>query len=112
MEQELPKAPQSKRLKDIDRELVLRLAMIMCTYQEISLVLGISEKLVVSKFKDLIEQGRSIGKKSLRRAQFEKAIEGKDPRLLIFLGKNYLGQKENPDDKEGNTPLPWNEDVL
>jgi len=112
MEDDLPQTGQSKRLKDIDRELVLRLAMIMCSNAEIALVLGISEKQVASKFKDLIEKGRSIGKKSLRRAQFEKAVEGKDPRLLIFLGKNYLGQKENPDDKESSTPLPWNEDLL
>ena len=32
----------------------------------------------------------------LRRKQFEMAMEG-DVRILIFLGKQFLGQKDNPD---------------
>jgi hypothetical protein len=28
-------------------------------------------------------------------------------RMLIFLGKVYLDQKENSDDTDNNTPLPW-----
>ena len=31
-----------------------------------------------------------------RKAQWEKAMEG-DTRMLIFLGKQYLGQKDTPD---------------
>lgn len=111
MEDEVPQPRKRGRLKDIDRDLIWRLASIMCTYKEISEVVGLPEKTIKNNFADLIEKGRSVGKKSLRRAQFEKAIQDKDPRLLIFLGKNYLSQKENPDDKESNTPLPWNEDL-
>ena len=32
----------------------------------------------------------------LRKAQWEKAMEG-DTRMLIFLGKQYLGQKDSPE---------------
>ena len=35
-------------------------------------------------------------KLALRKAQWEKAMEG-DTRMLIFLGKQYLGQKDTPD---------------
>ena len=34
-------------------------------------------------------------KLKLRLAQWEKAMEG-DTKMLIFLGKQYLGQKDNP----------------
>ena len=35
-------------------------------------------------------------KLALRKAQWDKAMEG-DTRMLIFLGKQYLGQKDSPD---------------
>ena len=40
-----------------------------------------------------IDRGREKGKISLRRAQFKGALEGSVP-LLIWLGKQYLGQIE------------------
>lgn len=95
------------RIKDVDQELVWKLGSMMCTIKEISDVLNLSEEQVSRKFGDLIEKARSEGKKALRRAQFEKAIADKDPRMLIFLGKQYLAQKDQPEDKESNSPLPW-----
>lgn len=97
------------KIKDVDKELVWRLASMMCTIGEIADVLGLPEKTVSNKFGDLIDKGRSEGRKALRRAQFEKAVKDKDPRMLIFLGKQYLSQKDNPEDKESNSPLPWQE---
>lgn len=109
MEDKLPTTLRHSKIKDIDRELVWRLATMMCTIKEIADVIGLPEKTVNNRFGDLIEKGRSVGKKALRRAQFEKAVQDKDPRMLIFLGKQYLSQKENPEDKESNIPLPWEE---
>ena len=97
------------KIKDIDKELVWRLASMMCTIKEIANVIGITETQVNRKFGDLIEKGRSEGRKALRRAQFDKAVIDRDPRMLIFLGKQYLGQKDNPEDKESTQPLPWQE---
>ena len=54
----------------------------------------------------LIEKGKAEGKKSLRRAQFEEALAG-DARMLMFLGKNWLGQQDSPTDEESTAPLPW-----
>jgi hypothetical protein len=39
-------------------------------------------------------------KLALRKAQWEKAMEG-DTRMLIFLGKQYLGQQDTPHDNDG-----------
>lgn len=109
MEENLPNSRPSK-IKDVDRELVWKLATMMCTIKEIADIVGLSEKTVSNKFGDLIEKGRSQGRKSLRRAQFEKAVVDKDSRMLIFLGKQFLSQKDAPEDKEGTSPLPWNEE--
>ena len=35
----------------------------------------------------------------LRKAQWEKAMAG-DTRMLIFLGKQYLGQKDSPHEND------------
>ena len=103
------KIPQKKTIKQVDREVVWKLATMMCTYAEIADVVGLGESTLKKRFGDLIEKGRSVGKKALRRAQFEKAISDKDPRMLIFLGKQYLSQKDNPENKDDDTPLPWQE---
>ena len=40
-------------------------------------------------------------KTQIHRKQFELAMDG-DARMLMWLGKNYLGQKENPDFTDRN----------
>lgn len=105
--EEIPNKGARPRIKDVDKELVWKLACMMCSIKEISDVLGLGEDTVTRKFGDLIDKGRSEGRKALRRAQFEKAVQDKDPRMLIFLGKQYLSQRDQPEDKESNTPLPW-----
>ena len=103
--------PQRKSVKTVDKRLVWKLATMMCTHDEIADVIGCSRKTLARKYGDLIDKGRSVGRQSLRRAQFEKAIGDKDPRMLIFLGKQYLSQKDNPEDKDTNQPLPWDDDA-
>jgi hypothetical protein len=103
---EIPKSRRPKRVKDIDPEIVYRLACLQCTSREIADVVGVSHNTICKKFGDLIEKGQNVGRKSLRRAQFEKALGGSD-RMLVWLGKQYLGQKETPDNGDDTTPLPW-----
>ena len=38
----------------------------------------------------------------------EKALNG-DTRMLIWMGKQYLDQKDTPTDQENTQPLPWQE---
>lgn len=95
-----------KKYKTIDRDLVFKLAAIQCTQEEIAEVVGTSVSTLQRRFGDLIEKGKQAGRKSLRRAQWDKALNG-DTRLLIFLGKNYLSQKDQIDENKGNDPLPW-----
>ena len=44
--------------------------------------------------------GRLVGRTSIRRAQYKAALDG-NPTMLIWLGKQLLGQKEpKPEDSD------------
>lgn len=93
----------------IDHDLVFKLASIHCSYEEMADVIGTSVPTLKKRFSKIIDKGRAEGKKSLRRAQFEAAVEKKDVRMQIWLGKQILGQSDNSNDTESNQPLPWQE---
>jgi len=78
---------------DIDGDKVEALARIHCTYMEIAAVLKCSDDTLKRRFADRIEKGREVGKSSLRRAQFTKALAG-NPTMLIWLGKQHLEQQD------------------
>jgi hypothetical protein len=99
--------PEIKQYK-LDKDLIFKLAQIHCTYEEIAQVAGTTVANLQKRYKNLIEQGRGEGKKSLRRSQYEKALQG-DVRMQIWLGKQWLDQKDSPMDVQNTEPLPWNE---
>ena len=82
--------------------LVRKLASIQCTDEEIAAGLGCSQDTLARGRKrepDLdaaILEGRANGRMSLRRAQYRKAME-RNPAMLIWLGKQVLGQRERAD---------------
>ena len=100
------KETTGKKYQTIDRDLVYKLACIQCTPEEIAEVVGLGVASLKKRFGSLIEKGKQQGKKSLRRAMWEKAING-DTRVQIFLSKQYLGMKDAPEDTQNTTPLPW-----
>jgi len=79
--------------KDIDPEQVRKLAAIDCSYAEIAAVLNCDPKTLTNRFSQVIKKGREEGCASLKRKQFELAQAG-NPAMLIWLGKQRLGQKE------------------
>lgn len=92
----------------LDRDLIFKLATLHCTLKEIADVVGTSVPTLEKRYSGIIDKGRSEGKKSLRRAQMEKALQG-DVRMLIWMGKQYLDQKDTPTAEENTAPLPWEE---
>ena len=104
-------AKVNKKSYKLDTSIIERLSMIMCSYEEIAMVMDTSVDNLKKRYKDIIDKGRAEGKKGLRRAQYEKAVMDKDVRMLIFLGKNYLEQSDTPSETESNEPLPWPEDA-
>jgi len=79
--------------KAIDGEQVRRMAAIGCTDREIALVLAVSEATLRRRCRAALDAGRASLRRSLRRKQWEVARKGNVP-MLIWLGKQYLGQSD------------------
>lgn len=80
---------------DKNREMVERLAAIGTTDHELGFVLGMSELSVKNHYRKELDKGRANLRTALRKAQFESAVNDKNVTMLIWLGKNYLGQKDS-----------------
>lgn len=82
--------------RQIDYETVRRMAAVMATDEEIAAFLGVSVDTLTRRGKEYHEAkeaGRQSGLLNLRRYQLE-AAKAKNPTMLIWLGKQYLGQKD------------------
>jgi len=64
----------------------------------------------VDNFRDIITKNRLVTKQRLRKAQLDLALNKHDRVMLIWLGKQMLGQSENPISDESTQVLPWLED--
>ena len=97
--------PKKEPDKDF-KETFEKLCGLQCTKEEIQDWFDISEKTLDrwvkdnygEKFSDVYKSKRNKGKASLRRAQFKLAQ--KSAAMAIWLGKQYLNQKDNTDTDE------------
>ncbi len=93
--------------KQIDWAMFDKLCMFHCTREEICNWFEVTDKTLSArcmeeyglKFSALFRQKRSKGKVSLRRSQMQNALGG-NTAMQIFLGKNYLDQSDNKQEKE------------
>lgn len=87
-------------LNDAGKKQIEDLATILCTDTEIASIMGVSVDTLQSmdnlnSFAECKEKGREKGKASLRRKQYELAMKGSGHYgMLVWLGKQYLGQRE------------------
>lgn len=92
----IPKRAVGRPPREIDWEFVERLAMIRCTPEEIAAMLRLPNLTAITgraEFTTVYRRGWELGKASLRRMQWRRAVEGSE-KMLIFLGKQILGQRE------------------
>ena len=87
--------------KEIDNKIFENLCGLQCTLEEIAGVFDCSADTIErwckreygETFAETYKKHSAKGKTSLRRIQFKLAE--KSAAMAIFLGKNYLGQKDN-----------------
>ena len=94
------------KFTDEQKELIRRLSELFCSQTEIAYALGVNRSTIERHAKDLMADGKARGRVKLRRAQMDKALEG-NPTMLIWLGKQMLGQSDAPGDEGENLVLPW-----
>lgn len=95
-----PKKKMGRPHKEIDKEQFEKLCGLQCTLEEIAGFFNCDVNTVETwckrtyslNFSEVFKQCCSTGKISLRRMQFKLAE--KSAAMAIFLGKNYLGQKD------------------
>ena len=90
----------ARPLKEVDVELLKKLAGIHCTIKEMASILGCSVDTLERRFADIIEKGRDEGKMSLRRVMFKKAVQGENTAMLIWLSKQHLGMSDKIEQKD------------
>jgi len=100
----------------IPEEQVAQLAQYHCTNKEMADFFDVPLQTFVDNFRDIITKNRIITKQRLRKAQLDLALNKHDRVMLIWLGKQMLGQSENPVSDVSTQILPWldsedNEDV-
>ena len=83
---------------DINVDELRKLAILNPTVEEIAAYFSISKPTAIKylkrkAYKEALEEGRSNRKTSLKRYQWQAAAKGSVP-MLIWLGKNELGQRE------------------
>jgi len=79
---------------EIDLSVAEKLGLLQCTIKECAAFMGIPATTLQGRedFRCAYEKGLENGKISLRRAQFRLAE--RNPTMAIWLGKQYLGQRE------------------
>lgn len=92
--------------KNIDQNQFESLCVLQCTLDEICGWFGVCSDTLESwckrtykmNFSEVFKQKRGVGKISLRRSQWRLAK--KNANMAIWLGKQYLGQSDTPEQKE------------
>jgi len=98
-----PKLPEDLQKRgrkpiEIDYDMAEKYSSIMCTQSEIASLLGVSLSTLEHdpEFLRIHKKGMDKGKSSLRRMQYSAAKDG-NITMQIWLGKQYLGQRDKQD---------------
>ena len=92
-------------LNAVGQRVVEALGTVMATEEEIAAALNVTVETLHSKdnnpvFLECYKKGRENGRLSLRHSQFQLAKV--NAAMAIFLGKQYLGQKDNPEETDSS----------
>lgn len=101
-----------RRLEPINWNEFERMCFVQCTLEELAYAFDRDVATLQKEIKDqygktysqVMEEKQSFGKTALRRVQMQKALKG-DNTMLIWLGKNILGQTDKHEETvkvEGN----------
>lgn len=100
----------SKSVRDFDADLFEKLCLVNCTLQEIEFILD-TRSLTLNKWceryygkslQEVYQRLTANGKASLRRIQFKLAHTNAP--MAIWLGKQWLNQKDHPVESQGISP--------
>ena len=94
---------------NIDTKQLQKLAKFGCTKKEMADFVGCSADLLEKSYSEYLTKGRAEQKMRLRQLQWKSAEKG-NVSMLIFLGKNILGQQDRLEENQLEEPLTWSND--
>jgi DNA-binding CsgD family transcriptional regulator len=91
---------------ELNEEQIFKFAQYGMTDVEMCSILEISLS-TLNNFRSIIQKGRANLSKSIKRTQLEVALKERDKTMLIWVGKQYAGQKDKQDiDHSGEIASP------
>ena len=86
-------------LSDIDVDYIEELVKAKVPLEDIAELVGCCRKTLYNRqdAQTIIKRTKATMKWELKTAQWNKAVKDKDSTMLIWLGKNLLGQSDKPD---------------
>ena len=79
----------------IDEVALYDAALTHASFSHLGRIFGVSgQRLSMEPFRSIIERARAVRKQELLAAQFNTAITDRNPTMQIWLGKQYLDQKD------------------
>lgn len=90
-----------------DREFIEKLANAQCTNGEIAGKVGCCIKTLCKHFTDLLKKGRAEGMNEMRLSQYEVGVTRKNVTMLIWLGKQYLGQCDKAEIQDNDVTVTF-----
>jgi hypothetical protein len=104
-----PKGPGASRIVLTEEEVIKLRAWITvgCSVPDCAAMLGVSKDILLTRYREVIESTRVERNAALRRVQYDMAFKDKNATMVIWLGKQWLGQSdavkigEDPDNPFG-----------
>lgn len=78
----------------LEENVLYEMAKTMSSYDVLGQIFGVSGAHIQQTYAPLVEKARAEAKKNLAGAQFTSAVNDRNPTMLIWLGKQYLEQKD------------------
>ncbi len=93
------------KIPDPDWAEVEKMMVVQNTEEDIAYIVGMSVDTLCTRikerygvtFSELYQQKKRFGKDKIRKAMWNAALKGSIP-MLIWLSKNWLGMKDNPEE--------------
>lgn len=90
------------KYKDIDLELLFKLSKTILPVSVIANILGCHKDVIDKNYREILDRGRNERRHSLSQAMWYKALYERDTKMMIWLSKQHLGYKENPQESNAN----------
>jgi hypothetical protein len=78
----------------VDVAMVYEAAKTHASYEQLGRIFGLGASTMKDKFEEVVLKARAEAQKNLLSAQFQTAINDRNPTMQIWLGKQYLDQRD------------------